>query len=76
MDNIFMLSFLTIMVMSFARDRMKLKQAGNGVKMIYGLFTFLSLTFFITKYLHWSIPMPSRFFIHSVSPWLGRLIGV
>ncbi|MDF2651017.1 MAG: hypothetical protein K0Q73_6822 [Paenibacillus sp.] len=76
MNGIFMLSFLFTLAVSLIIDRRMLKQEKNGVKMTYGLITFLIVGLFISKHLHWSIPMPSRFFIHTVSPWLVRVLGI
>lgn len=76
MNGIFMLSFLFTLVCSLIIDRRMLKQEKKGVKITYGLITFLIIGLFISKYLHWNIPMPSRFFIHTVSPWLVRILGI
>ncbi|MDQ0903864.1 hypothetical protein QFZ80_007692 [Paenibacillus sp. V4I7] len=76
MNGIFMLSFLFTLAVSLIIDRRMLKQEKNAVKMTYGLITFLIVGLFISKHLHWNIPMPSRFFIHTVSPWLVRVLGI
>lgn len=76
MNGIFMLSFLFTLTCSLIIDRRMLMKEKNGVKMTYGLITFVILGLFISKHFHWNIPMPSRFFIHTVSPWLVRFLGI
>ncbi|MCY9667138.1 hypothetical protein M5X11_19735 [Paenibacillus alginolyticus] len=76
MNNIFILSFLFIMIASLLIDRKVLKHQKGSVKAAYGLITFVTFVLFITKYLNIPIPMPSRFFIHTVSPWFSHLMGI
>ncbi|SDN36842.1 hypothetical protein SAMN04487897_102662 [Paenibacillus sp. yr247] len=76
MNSIFILSFLFIMIASLLIDRKALKHQKGSVKATYGLITFVTLVLFITKYFNVHIPMPSRFFIHTVSPWFSRLMGI
>ncbi|MDQ0873093.1 DMSO/TMAO reductase YedYZ heme-binding membrane subunit [Paenibacillus sp. V4I3] len=76
MNSIFILSFLFIMIASLLIDRKVLKQQKGSVKVTYGLITFVTFALFMTKYLHVPIPMPSRFFIHTVSPWFSHLMGI
>lgn len=71
-----MLCFLTTLAASLIIDRRMLRQEKGVIKLTYGLFTFLTIGLFISKYMHWKIPMPSRFFIHTVSPWFARMIGI
>ncbi|MBA2943139.1 hypothetical protein HZF08_33255 [Paenibacillus sp. CGMCC 1.16610] len=76
MDRIFMICFLITMAGSLLIDRRMLRQEKGSIKVTYGFFTFLTLGLFFSKYLHWKVPMPSRFFIHTVSPWFARLLGI
>lgn len=71
-----MLSFLSTLAGSLLIDRRMLRQETGVIKLTYGLFTCITLGLFISKYLHWKIPMPSRFFIHTVSPWFARMMGI
>lgn len=76
MNSIFILSFLFIMIASLLIDRKELKHQRGSVKAAYGLITCVTFVLFITKYLHIPIPMPSRFFIHTVSPWFSHFMGI
>jgi hypothetical protein len=76
MDRTFMLSFLFIMIASLVMDRKRLRHERTSVKVTYGLIALVTMGLFICKYLHWRIPIPTRFFIHTVSPWVSSLIGL
>jgi hypothetical protein len=76
MHSIFILSFLFIMIASLLIDCKVLKHQNGSVKITYGIITFITFVLFITKLLHVPIPMPSRFFIHTVSPWFSHLMGI
>ncbi|MEC0227459.1 hypothetical protein [Paenibacillus alba] len=76
MNSIFMLSFVFTFVASLLIDRRMLKQEKKSVTMTYGVFMLLSVVLFVSKYMHWPILMPSRFFIHTVSPWFIRIMGI
>jgi len=76
MNSIFILSFLFIMIASLLIDRKVLKHQKGSVKVTYGLIAFVTFVLFISKYLRVPIPMPSRFFIHTVSPWFSHLMGI
>lgn len=76
MNGIFMLSFLFTLTGSLIIDRRMLNHEKQRVKLTYGIITFLIVGLFTSKFLHWPIPMPSRFFIHTVSPWLIRILGI
>ncbi|NOV00320.1 hypothetical protein [Paenibacillus planticolens] len=75
MDGIFMICFLVTMAGSLLIDQRMLRQEKGSIKITYGIFTFLALGLFFSKYMHWNIPMASRFFIHTVSPWFAQIIG-
>ncbi|MZQ83780.1 hypothetical protein GQF01_16845 [Paenibacillus sp. 5J-6] len=76
MDRIFMLCFLVTMAGSLLIDRRMLRQEKGSIKITYWLFTFLTLGLFFSKYLQWKIPMPTLFFVHTVSPWFARILGI
>ncbi|OPH53161.1 hypothetical protein BC351_32330 [Paenibacillus ferrarius] len=76
MNSIFMLSFVFTFVASLLIDRRMLQQEKKSVTMTYGVFMLLSVVLFVSKYMHWPIHMPSRFFIHTVSPWFIRIMGI
>lgn len=76
MNPFFLLCFFPILLASLLIDRKKLNEQKTRVKATYGIVTFLTFTLLITKMLHIKIPMPSRFFIHTVSPWISKLIGI
>ncbi|MEW9702111.1 hypothetical protein [Paenibacillus sp. SI8] len=74
--SIFILCFLYIMVASFLIDRKKLRHEKKGTLALYASICCITLVIFFSRIMHWNIPMPSRFFIHTVSPWVSNLIGL
>lgn len=76
MNGIFLICFLLILVISLRVDMQVLKNARKGMKFAYVLFMLLTLGLLSAKYLHINIPMPTRFFIHAVSPWVRNLVGI
>ncbi|MFC5446893.1 hypothetical protein [Paenibacillus aestuarii] len=53
-----------------------LKQEKSSVKVLYFAIALFTLVLFAADWMHRNIPMPSRFFIHTVSPWVCKLIGI
>ncbi|MBP1995009.1 hypothetical protein [Paenibacillus eucommiae] len=76
MNFIFLISFLCIMALGMYYDAKKLKSQKKSIQITYYAIHALTLTLFVGKLMHISMPLPARFFIHTVSPWVGRLIGI
>lgn len=76
MNTISLLCFLFVLACSLLLDRKKLKRERTRVKITYGVFTFVLFGLLLSKYMNWRIPMPSRFFIHTISPWVMNWIGI
>jgi hypothetical protein len=76
MDTIFVLSFLLFLLGAVIRDRKKLKGTKRSLKAVYNLMTLLTLGLLICHLYKIRIPLPPRFFIHYVSPWVSSMIGL
>jgi cytochrome b subunit of formate dehydrogenase len=76
MNGLFMVSFVIIMITGLVIDRKQLQSAKTSQKICYYAITIFSLGLFISKTLHLHVPLPARFFIHTVSPWVSRIIGI
>lgn len=76
MNNIFFIVFVLTVAFSIFADKKKLKSMKKSIKIYYFSFMAAAFGLLIGKYFTLSIPLPSRFFIHTVSPWFSRLIGL
>jgi uncharacterized membrane protein len=76
MNSIFVFFFILFLIISLLLDYKKLKSNKRSVKVIYIGILGATLILMISKYMQHTIPLPSRFFIHTVSPWVSRVIGL
>jgi apolipoprotein N-acyltransferase len=76
MNGIFTISFIAILLFAALVDGHKLRSAKRGQRIIYLLISLLALGFLIIGNLHIHAPLPPSFIIHTVTPWVRRLIGL
>ncbi|MCD1259571.1 hypothetical protein B5M42_012090 [Paenibacillus athensensis] len=76
MSVIFQCLILLLLVLAFMVDRSLLRQMSAACSMVYYAAAALTLTLLAVKHWHWNLPMPTRFFIHTICPWVTRLVGL
>jgi hypothetical protein len=76
MSVVFFFSFLALLFYSCYMDWKTLKSAKRSIKWMYYTISAAAFGLFVSKFLHIQIPLPTQFFIQTVSPWISRIVGM
>lgn len=76
MSITFQLSMILLLLLAFMTDRPLLRRMPAACGVVYYTATTLTLTLLAAKHWHWNLPMPTRFFIHTICPWVSGLVGL
>jgi hypothetical protein len=76
MNTVFSTAFPVILVLLALRDRKLLQRNSTPVRSVYfGILT-ISFGMYAAKVWNIALPIPTRFFIHYVSPWMESILGL
>ncbi|MNI07567.1 hypothetical protein D3C73_605770 [compost metagenome] len=76
MNAIFIISFMAILGGTYFFDFKRLSSQKLSMKVTYYCVTAVTVSLFACKLLRIHVPLPQRFFIHTVSPWVSRMVGL
>jgi hypothetical protein len=73
---VFTVSYLVVLLCAIALDWNKLQSGKTSQRIVYYLISFFCLGLLVSRHFHLNVPLPPRFVIHTISPWVKRVIGL
>lgn len=74
MNNIFFFVFGVLLVVTGVLDIPKVRKLKKSMRMLHLLLYGGTFVLFVCLYLDIDVPMPTRYFIQTISPWVFSMI--